>query len=143
MVSLDECSFVSCVSLYTRCYQRPKGVSPLNPQTHHIHPPIHPTWHLIIFFLLSSGVLFIKVKTTLRFRLHSPREAICVALKHIKRCETLMFGRVLQFSLIWTDRKHKLQTQKYLRCESARAFFVTMTMNDECASDGAKCCYHH
>lgn len=80
VVSPDEYSFVSCVSLYTPSYQRPKVVSPPHPLTHHtVCLSFLPTWQLIFLFLLLSPLQIHTLDVT------SPREAICVALKHIKR----------------------------------------------------------
>lgn len=68
----DECSFVSCVSLYTPSYQSPRVVSPPRPLTHHtVQPSIqHGGW----LFFFSLQVPFSLKDAALRFRLHFPQQ---------------------------------------------------------------------
>lgn len=89
VVSPDEYSFVSCVSLYTPSYQRPKVVSPPHPLTHHtVCLSFLPTWQLIFLFLLLS-------KSTLWTSLPPERQFVLLwnTSKDGKHCRSSSWSR--------------------------------------------------
>ncbi len=112
----------------------------------HITLSDHPSFQKDSWSLSS---LFFSPSHQRRPHFASPWEAICVPLKHIKWCEPLLFGFLLQFLLIRTEKKAQTVDSEICWKWKNHVFFLFLLFfcyheieHDACICR-AQCCQHH